>query len=166
MKDLLQEKIQMLNVSSELPEGHLMRFEDRLHNQLHATKKIYKFYVLYAVAASILLFICLNIFVFPKIHSNSELILAKESAEIVETEQYFQSEISQRMAVIKNLELKSTTPGDFKPDIVELDESLDKLKNDLKETPGDQRVVDAILNTYLLKIETLDNIVTILQKYS
>jgi septal ring factor EnvC (AmiA/AmiB activator) len=166
MQDFLQQKIQTMNVPSELPEGHYNRFESKLQKQLDNENMVRWPIYSIAIAASIVLLICLSIVKFSTKESKPELILAKENSEVVETEQYFQAEISQRITLIKSLEAKSNKRKKFESDIKELDESLNSLRNDLQEAPGDQRVVDAILNTYILKIETLDNIVSILQKYS
>lgn len=164
--DLLQQNIKKMNIPAELPTGHQLRFESKLQSQLHSHRKSPTIYLLYAIAASILLLICLNIFIFSDFNSSPELILVQENAEIIETEQYLQNEILQRLAVIEDLKIEPEKSGNFKNDIKEIDESLDKLKDDLEQAPGDQRIVDAILNTYILKIETLDNIMNILQKYS
>jgi hypothetical protein len=93
--------------------------------------------------------------------AKSELILLLEDEEYAESERYFQQQVEEKIATLKVLEPDISSKL---MDIMEFDESLNNLKKDLEETPGDERVVEAVINTYMLKLEALDNMVLILKK--
>lgn len=164
--DLLQQHIQKINFPEELPSGHIRRFENKLLNNLHGNKKATSSYLIYAIAASVMLVLSLSIFILSERNPENKMLLSEENSEIIETEHFLQNEISQRLAKIETLTTEPEQTLNFKNDLKEIDNSLVSLSEDLKQTPGDQRIVNAIINTYRLKIETLDNIMTIIQKYS
>ncbi len=154
----------------DIPSGHETRFLDKLDNELPKISKSKKFILPilgYAVAASIGIVLFLSIV---KTTNNSQLgesiILISETAETVEAEVYLQNQVVTRMETIHQLDKRKKHTADIIDDILEFDNSLSRLKSDLKEAPGDQRIVDAVLNTYIMKIEALDNIVNILKNIS
>lgn len=144
------------------PEGHRNRFEQKL-NEHFSKKRTIKWHIA-AYAASIVLLISVSLMFFLNQEvDNSAFLLSIENEEFVESELYYQQQIAIKMAAIQQLNEDDTS---YTLDLVEFDESLESLKSDLNEAPGDVRVVEAVLNTYMLKIEALDNIVTILKKIS
>jgi hypothetical protein len=149
----------------ELPvpsKGHKKRFEQRLDLYFGASKRLN--WYLPAYAASIILLVSVfSITVLRKEPTKSTLVLPIENSEYYESEVYFQNMIDQKLARLKKYDSKIVS---HISEIQEFDESLQMLKNDLLEAPGDQRIVEAVLHTYMLKIEALDNLVNILSKTS
>jgi hypothetical protein len=165
--DALKEHIQMNYTLSDLPKGHQERFEVKL-KQNFPNQTSFNFSIL-LYAAAVIIFLFSILIVLQNNNNNkfrSNLILVNENAEVIESEKYLQNQIAIRLSEIDSIKLVGEDSYNIKNEIKELDESLEILKNDLKQTPGDQRIVDAVINTYMLKIETLDNIVNILHKYS
>ena len=164
--DAIQKKIAEMSVLVDLPEGHQQRFEKKLYSRMNVKNS--RMVIFYAIAASILLFFCLNITQLLNIKSapTPNLILSHESEETIETEQYLQSEISNRISQLNSMKLKKEQVKIINNDIRDIDQSLNNLKEDLKEAPGDQRIVNAVINTYIIKLETLDNIMHLIKKYS
>lgn len=146
----------------EPPKGHLSRFESRLDDNFGKTKHLR--WQIPAYAASVVLLISILAFLFrPQNEQSETLILAGVSTEYTESELFFQQEINERMKAIESFNSNNSS---YIKDIEGFDRSLQNLKSDLKEAPGDPRVVDAVMQTYMLKIEALDNIVDILKKTS
>lgn len=160
---LLEDKIRELKPKPDEPSsGHKQRFEQRLSEHFGNTKSI-KWHLPAYAATIILLVSSLTILLVNNRTIKSEIILSLEDAEYFETEIYFQQLVAERLAIIESLDSANEMQID---DFNEFDESLLVLKNDLNEAPGDERIVGAVLNTYMLKIEALDKLVIILKKTS
>jgi hypothetical protein len=164
MKDVLRDKFNKGYRGENPPEGHLERFTDMLDNQLY--KPVFSNKVLLAYAAAVAVIVVILSIALNNDESKTftTTILSMEDIEMIETEQYFQSEIDKRIAVIKKME--EDNKSNMLNDIKEFDSSLKKLLVDYQQTPGDDRIVNAVLTTYLMKIEALDKIMNILQKHS
>ena len=143
-------------------KGHRARFEDKLEKAFSKQRNIKIYRQLFAYAATIVVLVSvLSVLYFNNTDSN--LLLASENEEYLESELYFQKQLTDLLHLIDNIDADNK---DYLTDIKEFNNSLEKLKSDLKEAPGDQRVVDAVLTTYMLKIEALDNLMNILKKTS
>lgn len=153
-----------------LPAGHEERFLSKLEKELPGSGKTKKWLLPvlgYAVAASIGIVLFLSITeVNTSMNSSETIILVSETAENIEAEVYLQAQVENRIEAIQQLDKKKVHTAELMNDIHEFDNSLNRLQSDLKQAPGDQRIVDAVLNTYIMKIEALDDIVYILQKLS
>ena len=159
--DLFEKKIMETSfVPSEPAKGHSGRFEQRLVEHFGHSKSI-RWHIPAYAASIILLVSVLSILFFNNKTSEPNLILSLENEEFIESEIYFQQLVKIKVTTIENLNLTTSTNLS---EIKEFDESLKNLQEDLLEAPGDERVVEAVLNTYMLKIEALENIVTILKK--
>jgi hypothetical protein len=165
--DALREHFKHCIIPSDIPKGHQKRFEARLRSEFQI-KPLHSLRIaIYAAAAIVILLITITtLYQKNKIQFNTTLILANVSGEAVETEKYLQKQISMRLTAIDTIYKPGKDFFSFKKDMREFDESLESLKKDLKQTPGDQRIVDAVINTYLLEIESLDTIMNILNKNS
>jgi hypothetical protein len=163
----LREHIQQNNSFSELPENHQLRFEAKLRKALPQPFEMRSKILIFA-AAMILLIISFVVVKQSSRNSSSysDLILARETIDMIETEKYLRGQIELKISKFDSLGINNQLAFDFKLNLKELDESLEQLRKDLQVTPGDQRIVDAVINTYMLKIETIDNIMNILHKYS
>ncbi len=151
----------------DVPDGHTERFSRKLESRLHRPVFNRISFKYGYIAAIIILVIVLSVAMSKTNNNNFKLpaaILTMEDSELVETEQYFQKEINQRMLMIEDL--SDDNGHSILKDLEEFDVSLKKLRNDYKQTPGDTRIVNAVLTTYMLKIEAMDKIMNILQKYS
>jgi len=154
------------NLQENPPEGHLKRFEEKLDANLHRKKitlRPWQGYAAVAITGIILLFSIL--YSEPETCSGGN-ILSNTDEEYVEAEFFLIQEIDHRIGIIDTLIIDEQQAENLLADISEIDYSLCKLKKDLVEAPGDQRIINAVLNTYMLKIEALDYIVNIIQKYS
>ncbi len=148
----------------ELPEGHMTRFGNLLDKKLHS--KVFLLHLSTGIAAaSIILFSLIYFIVDPKVKSN-DLILGSANEETIESEYYLRNEIANKMSIIHSFKVNKKTNSSLFNDIDDLDESLIKLRDDLKESPNDQRIINAVINTYRIKLEALDTILNILNKNS
>lgn len=94
-----------------------------------------------------------------------EIELEEINPELAEAETYYTTLISQKRQEIAAFPLDA--PGvdaDFKKDIEELDKMYTNLKEELYETPGQERVVDAMIMNLQMRIRILNQQLEILKK--
>ncbi len=152
--------------SVELPSGHLNRFEKKMGFSVHNSRFTSQNLIYLSVAASIaVIFSLFAILGTDEQEKPTNLIFAQEEQELIETEVYLQYTINQKLDEIYALKIKSDKKTILK-DISEMDETLKALEKDYNEIPGDSRIINAVIITYMKKIEALDNIKFILQKNS
>jgi hypothetical protein len=140
----------------DLPEGHLDRFIAKLDSSLHTSRKFLRFQV-YATAASIFAVIALFTLLMIKVgqfrqHSS---LLAGISPELEEAELYYQSTIQERMKI---LEVNNLVDKEVIIDLEEIDESFDNINKDLKKNPGDERIIQAVMRIYQLKLDLINDL--------
>jgi hypothetical protein len=141
----------------DLPEGHLNRFMKKLDSSLHKSRKVLRFQ-LYAIAASIIAIIGLTVVLFIKMNRFYENppLLAGISDELEETELFYQNQIQASMKELKkNNSIDKEVISDFK----KMDKSFRLIRKDLKENPGDERIVNSVIKIYQIKLELLNNLV-------
>ena len=160
----LRDELKKQAMEDDLPAGHVKRFALRLGRELHLEKSLWKFQRL-AIAASVIAFLGIGLVIYSSIeHFNqSGMIFSGLSPELYETEIYLQHEISQKLEYISTLQELNE---DVLSDIQEIDESFGQIENDLKKNPRDERIISAVIETYQIKIELLDEIINKLQSVS
>jgi hypothetical protein len=165
--DSLREKLSNIELS-ELPEEHQKRFEDKLDNYLNNySKKKYLYVFSFSAAVAVITILFILFINNPSAikTGKQEVILSTENHELIETEKFLQYQINYKLNLINSLNMKEEKKVIIH-DLKEFDKTLLRLKSDYKKVPGDERVVNAIISTYILKIEAIDNIMNKLKKYS
>ncbi|MGD2034768.1 MAG: hypothetical protein PVF73_06920 [Bacteroidales bacterium] len=140
----------------DLPEGHLDRFIKKLESSSDARWR-HTLNRALVVAASVVVLITIG-FVALLTSDNfsaGKYLLANVTPELFEAETYFQTEINQRMEILSGQDRLDKTLMD---DLNEIDESFRTIKKDLDENPGDERLISAILRTYQVKLDLLNEI--------
>lgn len=164
MKNL--EEIVLRNKASfddlEPNEGHFERFESRLKKQKSKTVEI-KINVLIRVAALVVLLLTGAIWVLVN-QSSKSVPYNGFTQEMQDVEYYYSTLVSEKMQQIKEFsndpELKNEL---ITKEFNELDALYKGLQNELKTTPGDERVINAMINHYQVKVEILNKILNDLQ---
>jgi glyceraldehyde-3-phosphate dehydrogenase/erythrose-4-phosphate dehydrogenase len=72
-----------------------------------------------------------------------------------EAELYYQSRIQERMEV---LEVNKLVDEQVMSDLKEIDQSFKSIHKDLKRNPGDERLIQAVIQVYQMKLEMIDNL--------
>jgi hypothetical protein len=140
----------------DLPVGHVDRFVTKLDTALHTDRKIFNLQV-YAIAASVIMIIAIGITLFVRIaHFRQQpSLLTGVSPELEEAELYYQSRIQERMEV---LEVNKLVDEQVMSDLKEIDQSFKSIHKDLKRNPGDERLIQAVIQVYQMKLEMIDNL--------
>ncbi|MBN1597577.1 MAG: hypothetical protein JW894_04745 [Bacteroidales bacterium] len=156
LENLLNNKDPIFN--DDLPKGHRERFADKLDSRLHSESKN-RFADYYTAAASVLVLITTGVIIILllKINRQDDEVLSDVYPELYETEMYYINEISNKMNTLtKHREIKKSVLKDIK----EIDKSFITIKEDLEENPGDERLIDAAINTYQIKLELINMVLS------
>jgi len=90
--------------------------------------------------------------------------LAEISSELGQVEKHYQTEIKNKMAQLASFNKTEEVQGDIK----EMEEFLNELKSDLKDTPKSERevVIQAMISNYRSRVELLERVLDRLQQNS
>lgn len=149
---------------------------DAIENELPATKqtvvrKLWPY--AWKVAAAILIFTSawlLNDYTDRKKSvgnhsSNTEMASSSELSELSDAEAFYTSQISSRQAELAQYAHQNPEIiEDLKKEFTEMDKSKAELKKDLAESNADEKVIEAIILSYRVKLEILDQMLTELRK--
>jgi cytoskeletal protein RodZ len=97
--------------------------------------------------------------------SNAETSANPELTELSDAEAYYTSQISSKQAELAQYARQN--PGiieDLKKEFIEMDKGKAELKKDLAESNADEKVIEAIILSYRVKLEILDQMLTELHK--
>lgn len=152
-------------------EGHFDRFRQKMESRKPA-RKVNLFMV--AAAAAIAGFVLTgtigvlyNSSSLNRLNSK-ELSLSVISPELKEVEDYYQSQINARYNEINTLK-KSTSPEietEVNKAIDDMDLGYKILKKDLSKSPKQERIVNAMIQQYQVRIDMLDQILKTLQSFN
>ncbi|MCK5169963.1 MAG: hypothetical protein KAQ75_08790 [Bacteroidales bacterium] len=153
--------------SFEPSDGHFARFEQKL-NELNSRKKK-SFTIGYMLKAAVvaILVILSGLWVYDNFESrtNNGIALSEISPEYGEVEMYYTHLVNQKYGEINQCEsLDSTQKGMLMYELGEMDSIYANLKNDLRTNPNDQRVINAMIQHYQLKVEVMNQILQQLQQ--
>ena len=95
------------------------------------------------------------------IFKKQELTLGAVSNEYTEMETYYINQINKKNELINELTLKSTDGVDSETKSVlnDFDKSFFLLKQDLLKSPKQERIINAVIEHYQMKIDMLDQII-------
>lgn len=145
--------------SDEPSDNHLEKFRKKLHRSGN-TRELYS--LVYRVAVVFILVIMTTGILYiisPKEPCRSVKIISHISEELNEVEMYYQSQINYSCKKIRNMNFDDKTEKKLVLlELKELEEDYRELKEDLNENPYDERVINAIINYYQLKLEFMNTI--------
>jgi len=152
----------------EPQDGHFNRFNEKLENQVRR-KKIFMFPQVLKIASVIVLIIISSLWTYEKIFLNKDsegLSLSDISPEYKEVEQFFVHEVNLKYKQINKTKLfsDSTQKLIVIQELSEMDSIYNSMKKDLKTNPDDERVINAMIEHYQLKLEIMNNILEQLQQ--
>ena len=155
--------------SSEPHEGHFQRFEQKL-SQLHQSQnKTFTFgFMLKAAVITLLivlsgLWIYDNSFTTPSVKKG--IALREISPEYSEVEMYYTNLINQKYNEINDIPfIDNKQKKMLMYELNEMDSIYENLKKDLTLNPNDDRVINAMIQHYQIKVEVMNQILGQLQQ--
>ena len=156
IEELILNNLKELN-DNEPMDGHFERFQAKLNKQ-NKTRKITFGLVWKVAAAVVFVFLAVNqanIYFSPdkqaenSVADNNEFSLASVSPEYKEVEFYYTNAINMGMDQWNNLKsdgfISETEQETMNTELVEFEERFKTLQTDLAANPGDERVINAML---------------------
>jgi len=168
MKDLdkiIKENRQSFDVF-EPGEGHFDRFEEKLL-EFNKSKKTFTIGYMLKAAVITIMVVLSGLWVYDNINvrSNKGIALSQVSKEYGEVELYYTQQVNQRYEEINQLQfIDSTQKSMLMKELSEMDSIYENLKKDLTTNPNDQRVINAMIQHYQLKVEVMNHILSQLQQ--
>ncbi len=158
LEEVIKYNIDSLN-SYEPSDNHFDKFRKKLR-RLSNTRELYS--LIYRVAVVFILIIMSTgvlYIVSPKRPARFVKTISQISDELYEVEMYYQSQINDNYKKIRDMNFDDKKDKSFVySELKELDAEFRELRDDLKEYPYDDRVIDAIINYYQLKLEFTNTI--------
>ncbi len=156
----LEEHIREMRESldNEQPrEGHEERFLQKLYSR--PVRKLKVRHVL-QIAASVAILITSGI-VLVRISTSGDKVAGREiPASVVEADLYYTSQMDARYEQIRSFNFEDMEEKTVLLDeLKDLDEYRQQLMNDLEANPEDDRVINALIRHYQIKLEIMDQII-------
>ena len=154
---------QRLLLDSDRPrEGHEDRFRQKLERlPRQAPVRRIRFRHAIQVAASLAIILTSAILLVRSNQGDDKLAKEEIPEAIVEANVYFASQVDARYDEIKEFEFNDQEEKDLLlKELQDLENYQKQLMKDLETNPGDERVVNALIRHYQLKLEVMDQIIT------
>jgi hypothetical protein len=112
-----------------------------------------------AIAASVAAFIMLSIVVTLNLEElkNRKTALYEISPEFHETELFLTGKVQEKMEILRS---SNSYDKDIRKDIREIDKSCAEVKKELIRNPQDDRLISAVIETYRIKLDMLDEVIS------
>jgi hypothetical protein len=145
-------------LDSDVPrEGHEQRFLRKLERQ--PARRVHMRHVL-QVAASIAVILASAIVLIQQNKSGNRRAELEIPASVMEADLYYSTQVNQRYDQIRQFDFESAEEKAVLLDeLRELDSYHQQLLLDLEANPGDERVINALVRHYQVKLEVMDQII-------
>jgi hypothetical protein len=170
-EDYIQQLVALIP-EADLPAGNLKRFRNKLQSvtaiRQQSTQQLYKQEVKlmtlqrYLIAASIAVCIAGAAILITGRRGMlfQEPAFITSSSSFMETELYYRNEMNRKMHILSGMDHINHR---LLSGLGREDPSLRTMREDLRKNPGDIRLTTAVLETYQLKIDLLDEMI---EKYN
>ncbi len=161
--DFIKENLEHFNNDGP-PEGHFERFETRLEKQEKHGNRQMRLVVL-RVAASVLLGLVLSytaLLEFRYLDGRADNIyMSAFYPELKEAENFYNAQLVKKYSEIQELQFGGA--DDEKKlvarELSDMNTRVRDMKKDLRNNPEDERIMNAIINIYQVKMELMDMII-------
>jgi len=149
----------------EPSEGHFDRFSSKLENSGSKGRLVYLLPRMMKVAAVAVLIVISGLWTFEKITSRNVqdgIALGDISPEYQEVEQFYAQKVSFTSREIDRSDMFASEEQKrmVMQELADMDSIYRNLKKDLKANPDDERVINAMIEHYQLKLEIMNSILT------
>ncbi|HDR68516.1 MAG TPA: hypothetical protein ENN61_05635 [Bacteroidaceae bacterium] len=144
--------------TEEPKEGHFDRFNKRLISEKRPVKLNFRHII--QIAASIAILVAAGWFIIDKSKSGDKVAGHVIPEEVIEAEDYFIRQVTVRYDQIEGFYFQSEQEKAILLDeLKDLDIYFQKLMEDLETNPSDERIINAMIRHYQLKLEIMDQII-------
>jgi len=144
---------------SDMPDpGHFERFNEKLSGRV-PVRRINVRHAL-QMAASVAIIVASGWIIIDKSTSGDKVARSESPAMTIEAEDYYIHQVSNKYEQIEGFAFESEHEKTILlKELKEMDIYHQKLMDDLKANPSDQRVVNAMISHYQMKLEIMDQII-------
>jgi hypothetical protein len=156
LEDHIRKQRELLD--SEQPrEGHEERFLQKLYSR--PERRLQLRHVLQVAASLAILFVSGIVLV--KVSKSGDKMASQEiPASVIEADLYYTSQMDARYEQIREFNFEDMEEKTLLLDeLKDLDEYRQQLMSDLEANPGDDRVINALIRHYQIKLEIMDQII-------
>ncbi len=151
-------------LDSDTPrEGHEARFMQKLDR-----KPVRRINIRHAlqIAASVAVILASSIVLIQKNKSGNKVAMREIPASVMEADQYYAKQVNQKYDEISGFDFESSEEKAVLLDeMKDLDAYHNQLMTDLEANPGDERVINALIRHYKVKLEVMDQIIYQLNQF-
>ena len=145
--------------SEEPSATHFEKFLKKLDDSHRNLKKERFIRILTHAASVAAIFLLVVSIVLLSKQSSDDNLSQKLSPEVTEIENYYQYQIESNLRTLNSsLENCPVQKQNLQTCFKELDKSFRTIQNDLKENPGNELVLNALINHYQTKLEIMEQI--------
>jgi hypothetical protein len=145
---------------AEPPEGHFDRFQAKLKNQSISVQPKQNSWIYAAASIAILVsvsFWAVSVFNSPMVQQQ----FSATNGEIHDLDRYYQGQLENRMQALKSIKTEEySVEGDVKHEIQEMESTRQLLINNYQKNPGNERILNEIVNNYRLQLEMLNDVIS------
>jgi hypothetical protein len=152
--------------TSEPPSGHLKRFSKRLRqNNQQPGKKINLRHAL-QIAASLAILLTSTVLIVKTGKGGNKIAEAPVVEEFQETTSFYARQVNERYDDIAAIPFDSEKEQEILlRELSEMDDYYKELLRELDANPGDERVMNALIQHYRIKLQVLDQIIDQLSQF-
>lgn len=149
--------------AAEPRSGHFDRFADKLERQ-HRKSKIISLPYLLKAASVIILVVLSSLWAYDNLIRNSSssrgLSLGDVSPEYKEVELYYTSMVNLKYNELDQMDFESDSLQKeiLLNELADMDLIYNNLKEELRTNPNDERIINAMIEHYQLKLEVMNHI--------
>ena len=148
--------------NEEPSDSHFERFRSKLERSRdRSEKRLCR--TVYKIAAVLIAIIMLAGIIRLIYYSRDEgriKSISQISSELYETEEYYKYQINNKYEIIRKLNFNDRTERrSIMSELKDMDSDYRELEKDLSQNPYDERVVNAIICYYMVKLESMDRII-------
>ncbi|MBN1144988.1 MAG: hypothetical protein JXA72_11230 [Bacteroidales bacterium] len=161
--DFIKENLERFD-SDGPPEGHFERFETRLQKMEKPESRQIRMVIL-RVAASVLLGLVLSyaaLLEFRYLDRRADsMYMSAFYPELKEAESFYNAQLAKKYNEIQELQFGGADAEKklIARELSDMNIRVRDMKKDLRSNPEDERIMNAIINMYQLKIELMDMII-------
>ena len=152
----------------EPPDGHAGRFAVKLDAREAAGRRAYR--IMMMRIAAIVVFVSFLSLVFFREYqlwreSGQEASMIVSNTEVLEAERYYSEQMQRYYRQIEELPFQNNTTEKRQVlrELQEMDEQVEIMKEDLKQYPDNELIINAIMSFYQIKIELMNDIIARVQ---
>jgi len=148
------------NLDNDEPgAGHQKRFEKKLKNKEKSVRRV-NFRHAIQIAASIAIILASGVVIVKSSKGSSKIAATPEYKSFMEAKEFYAQQVNAKYDDISALPFDSNQEKDLLlEELSEMDIYYRNLLDELDANPGDERVMNALIQHYQLKLQVMDQII-------